>query len=84
MQVAFYFAGEITQVKESIPWVHCASGNVYILCQTMSLIGREEALDICICLRIREVLHIYEHMFCKSIRDFYFDNSCQVSLPDLY
>ena len=28
MQVAFYFAGEITQVKESIPWVRCASGNV--------------------------------------------------------
>ena len=29
MQVAFYLAGEITQVKESIPWVRCASGNVY-------------------------------------------------------
>ena len=29
MQVAFYSAGEITQVKESIPWVRCASGNVY-------------------------------------------------------
>ena len=28
MQVAFYLAGEITQVKESIPWVRCASGNV--------------------------------------------------------
>ena len=31
MQVAFYLAGEITQVKESIPWVRCASGNV-LLC----------------------------------------------------
>ena len=29
MQVSFYRAGEITQVKESIPWVRCASGNVY-------------------------------------------------------
>ena len=29
MQVAFFLAGEITQVKESIPWVRCASGNVY-------------------------------------------------------
>ena len=28
MQVAFYLAGEITQVKEAIPWVRCASGNV--------------------------------------------------------
>ena len=28
MQVAFYLAGEKTQVKESIPWVRCASGNV--------------------------------------------------------
>ena len=31
MQVAFYLAGEITQVKESIPWVRCASGNVLLL-----------------------------------------------------
>ena len=30
MQVAFYLAGEITQVKESIPGVRCASGNVFI------------------------------------------------------
>ena len=30
MLVAFYLAGEITQVKESIPWVRCASGNVLI------------------------------------------------------
>ena len=29
MQVAFFVAGEITQVKESIPWVRCASGNVF-------------------------------------------------------
>ena len=38
MQVAFYLAGEITQVKESItqvkesiPWVRCASGNVFFV-----------------------------------------------------
>ena len=30
MQVAFYLAGEITQVIDSMPWVRCASGNVYI------------------------------------------------------
>ena len=29
MQVAFYLAGEITQVLDSIPWVRCASGNVF-------------------------------------------------------
>ena len=28
MQMAFYLAGEITQ--ESIPWVRCASGNVFV------------------------------------------------------
>ena len=28
MQVAFYFAGGITQVLDAIPWVRCASGNV--------------------------------------------------------
>ena len=31
MQVAFFLlAEEITQVKEAIPWVRCASGNVYL------------------------------------------------------
>ena len=29
MQVAFYLAGEITQVIDAIPWVRCASGNVF-------------------------------------------------------
>ena len=29
VQVAFYLAGEITQVIDSIPWVRCASGNVF-------------------------------------------------------
>ena len=30
MQVAFFLLAEkITQVKEAIPWVRCASGNVY-------------------------------------------------------
>ena len=27
--VAKFLAGEVTQVKESIPWVRCASDNVY-------------------------------------------------------
>ena len=39
MQVAFYLAGEITQVKESIPWVRCVSGNVCLF------VGVE---DICV------------------------------------
>ena len=29
MQVAFYLAGEITQVLDAIPCVRCASGNVF-------------------------------------------------------
>ena len=29
VQVAFFLAGEITQVIDSIPWVRCASGNVF-------------------------------------------------------
>ena len=29
MQEAFFLAGEIAQVIESIPWVRCASGNVF-------------------------------------------------------
>ena len=29
MQVAFYFAGEITEVLDANPWVRCASGNVF-------------------------------------------------------
>ena len=36
MQVAFFLlAGEITQVKEAIPWVRCASGNVFNLSPKM-------------------------------------------------
>ena len=31
MQVAFYLAGEITQVLDPIPWVRCASGNVLFI-----------------------------------------------------
>ena len=30
MQVAFYLAGEILSQVESIPWVRCASGNVWM------------------------------------------------------
>ena len=33
-KVAFYLAGKITQVKESIPWVRCASGNVSLQART--------------------------------------------------
>ena len=30
MQVTFYLAGEIIQVLDPIPWVRCASGNVFV------------------------------------------------------
>ena len=39
MQVAFYLDGEITQVKETIPWVCCVSGNVFLV----NLIAAPEA-----------------------------------------
>ena len=38
MQVAFFLAGEITQVEESIPWVRCASGHSRLSRVLMSLI----------------------------------------------
>ena len=41
MQVALYLAGEITQVKESIPWVRCASGNVLLFLKAFHLAGLE-------------------------------------------
>ena len=44
MQVAFFFAGEITQVKESIPWVRCASGNVSYL---NSALERQPLAHLC-------------------------------------
>ena len=42
MQVAFYFAGEITQVLDAIPWVRCASGNVFV-----SKLGGRCAVELC-------------------------------------
>ena len=39
MQVAFFLAGEITQVKDSIPWVRCASGNVFSFICLIGQIG---------------------------------------------
>ena len=36
MPVAFYSAGEITQVLDALPWVRCASGNVFGNRQTFS------------------------------------------------
>ena len=33
--MAFFLAGEITQVKDSMPWVHCASGNVSPVCSIL-------------------------------------------------
>ena len=39
MQVALYLAGEITQVKESISWVRCASGNVLLFLKVFHLLA---------------------------------------------
>ena len=39
MQETFFLlAEEITQVKEAIPWVRCASGNVFTLSVVFSLL----------------------------------------------
>ena len=58
MQVAFYLAGEITQDKESIPWVRCASGNVYRNSRTIVLetFGGEtfSVADILVLVRIQQ------------------------------
>ena len=37
MQVEFSLAGEIAQVIDSIPWVRCASGNVFYLSWTVDV-----------------------------------------------
>ena len=40
MQVALYLAGEITQVRDAIPWVRCPSGNV--LCEVFPIETKED------------------------------------------
>ena len=40
MQVSLYLAGEINQVKESIPWVRCTSGNVFVNDLVVGVDGR--------------------------------------------
>ena len=47
MQVAFYFAGEIIQVLDAIPWVRCASGNVFIKAQSQSFPASKLSLGVC-------------------------------------
>ena len=44
MQVAFFLllVEEITQVKEAMPWVRCASGNVFLM---PPLIAKEQNDD---------------------------------------
>ena len=47
MQVAFFLlAEEITQVKEAIPWVRCASGNVLETPCTQNIIPSVENLRV--------------------------------------
>ena len=43
--MAFYLAGEKTQVKESIPWVRCASGNVFSTLRPKEAIVRASILE---------------------------------------
>ena len=48
MQVTFSFAGEITQVLDAIPWVRCASGNVFIAgCATQTKISEITVFTVC-------------------------------------
>ena len=66
MQMALYLAGEINQIKESIPWVRCASGNVFFIASDMeklstifSSCGKHCSIfsrtkDICWCLPTRQ------------------------------
>ena len=60
MQVAFYLAGEITQVIDSIPWVRCASGNVYNGMATLCIVTN------CWPLRIKHMgtllIHLNHHL----------------------
>ena len=45
MQVAFFLlAEEITQVKESIPWVRCASGNVFTESLPLKVLSTEKLI----------------------------------------
>ena len=66
MQVAFYLAVEITQVKESIPWVRCASGNVLlqgnptVQCTHCALVIRELKVKISI------VYHLIEEALASD------------------
>ena len=47
MKVAFYFAGEKTQVLDAIPWVRCASGNVLIQIQIYRASQKKVGFRIC-------------------------------------
>ena len=49
--MAKFIAGEVTQVKESILWVRCASGNVLHLCLYLHL-SICDLVRLCICEKI--------------------------------
>ena len=56
MQVAFFLlAEEITQVKEAIPWVRCASGNVLCCLVANSLFYGIYAV-------------LSQNLFCRDLR----------------
>ena len=61
-----FLAGEITQVKEAIPWVRCASGNVWILIRPKNDV-LQHALY---CMKLQFIkwlqIYIYWHKCSKS------------------
>ena len=46
MQVEFYLAEEITQVIDSIPWVRCASDNVFCHKRKTSFLTSEKEVQV--------------------------------------
>ena len=43
-EFALFLAGEITQVLESIPWVRCASGNVFFTEKNIVALAKQVAM----------------------------------------
>ena len=68
-QVEFYLAGEITQVIDSIPWVRCASGNVYGRCSlTLCSTFLEDLYVVIHALFLQIITHfLNKHWFQKMI-----------------
>ena len=55
MEVAFYLAREMTQVLDAIPWVHCASGNVF---NSLMLVLMTLEMLTCVLLMLMQLLKL--------------------------